>query len=336
MHEAIPQPLIHRSEEHSDCLIVGAGIAGLLAATVLEAAGFRCSILEKSRRVGGRMATRRQDGAIFDHGAQFITARDERFQAWMDRWLTLGLVKPWYELGDAGIHYRAVPGMTAIAKHLAQGLDIRREVRVKQATYSDGCWTLLTDHGQTFAGAALLLTAPVPQSLEILQTAKGAIERKDLKTLQAIRYRRCIVALAILDRPSALMSHEGALKLHGEPIQWLADNQRKGVSPSLPAITIHSTPAFAEEHCDVNDSLRLPKLLAAAAPHLQANVVSCTGHRWGFSEPIASCNREAFVNPERRLAIAGDGLAGGRVEGAALSGLTAARELAALLVSRPS
>jgi predicted NAD/FAD-dependent oxidoreductase len=133
-----------------------------------------------------------------------------------------------------------------------------------------------------------------------------------------------------------LNAHNGALKLHEEPIQWIGDNQRKGVSPDVPAVTIQSTPAFAEAHWDVDDSVRLPKLLTAAAPHLQANAVSCTGHRWGYSEPVTSFTREAFVDSGLRLAIAGDGLTGGRIEGAALSGLAAADELAALLHFPPS
>jgi predicted NAD/FAD-dependent oxidoreductase len=320
--------------QHFDCLIIGAGISGLLAATVLKTSGARCCVLEKSRGVGGRMGTRRQDGAIFDHGAQFITARDERFQVWMDRWLKLGLVQPWYELGDAGTHYRAVPGMTAIAKHLAEGMDICREVRVQQAGYDANQWTLRSDTGQLHTGSALLLTAPVPQSLSILQAGNVEMDARDLVKLKAIRFRRCIAALTILDRPSKLTAHNGALKLPGEPVQWIGDNQRKGVSPSVPAVTIHSTDAFAEAFWDIDDSLRLPKLLEAAAPHLQANVVSCKGHRWGFSEPVTSFDREAFIDRERRLAIAGDGLTGGRIEGAALSGLAAAEGLINSLIAR--
>ena len=77
--------------------------------------------------------------------------------------------------------------------------------------------------------------------------------------------------------------------------------------------------------------MRLPKLLEAASEHLGAHVVSYQGHRWGFSQPLGSFHEEAFVDPQRRLAIAGDGLTGGRVEGAALSGLAAAEALIRLI-----
>ena len=64
-----------------DALVVGAGVAGLLAATELAAAGCRVIVLEKSRGIGGRMATRRLGGAVCDHGAQFFTVRTEEFGA---------------------------------------------------------------------------------------------------------------------------------------------------------------------------------------------------------------------------------------------------------------
>jgi predicted NAD/FAD-dependent oxidoreductase len=275
------------------------------------------------------MATRRRDGAVFDHGAQFFTVRDERFKRWVSQWLALGIVAPWYELGDAGEHYRGVPGMTAVAKHLAEGIDVRRQVTVQKASRTGGEWEVRSSDGAIVAGSALLLTAPVPQALDLLEAGGFELPGDDLAKLRTIRYRRCIAALAVLDRPSALTAHGGSIKLKGEPVQWIADNQRKGVSPSVPAVTIHSTPAFAEKHWETEDALRLPELLAAAAPHVQANAVSCEWHRWGFSEPVGSFDREVFVDAGSRLAIAGDGLSGGRVEGAALSGLAAAEALAA-------
>ena len=42
----------------ADVVIVGGGIAGLVAARELVASGLRVIVLEKGRGVGGRMATR--------------------------------------------------------------------------------------------------------------------------------------------------------------------------------------------------------------------------------------------------------------------------------------
>lgn len=117
------------------------------------------------------------------------------------------------------------------------------------------------------------------------------------------------------------------MKVKEGPIQWISDNYRKGISPEVPSVTIHSTSNFADEYWDSDDSVRIPILLDAASEYLGAEVLSYQGHRWGFSQPKASFREEAYVAPGLRLAIAGDGVAGGRVEGAALSGLAAGKAL---------
>ena len=302
-----------------DCTVIGAGISGLLAAKTITDAGFSVQILEKGRGVGGRMSTRRRDGAIFDHGAQFFTVRDPRFKKWVDVWQQEDLIETWYEYGDSGKHLRAAPSMTGIAKHLAKDLEIYRETLVEQASHADH-WTVTTKDGRSLKSRALITTAPIPQSLAILDQAKITVP----DSLRSITYHRCIVAMAILDRQSPITENNGAIKLDTEPIQWIGDNQRKGISPQ-PALTIHSTPAFAEQHWDTPNEERIPLLIEAAKSHLgEAKVLSTDGHRWGFSQPTSAYSEEAYIDRPIRLAIAGDGLVGGRVEGAALSGLTAA------------
>jgi hypothetical protein len=69
---------------NADVLVIGAGMAGLSAATALQKAGFKPLILDKGKQLGGRMANRRVGGATFDHGAQFVTARDPRFAALLE------------------------------------------------------------------------------------------------------------------------------------------------------------------------------------------------------------------------------------------------------------
>jgi predicted NAD/FAD-dependent oxidoreductase len=56
-------------------VVVGAGISGCVCAYELSKAGHEVVVVEKGRGVGGRMATRRMQGARIDHGAQFLTAR---------------------------------------------------------------------------------------------------------------------------------------------------------------------------------------------------------------------------------------------------------------------
>lgn len=69
-------------------------MAGLTAAGVLRKGGWQVVLLDKGRRAGGRMATRRQGQSRFDHGAQFFMVRDGRFEEAVREWEWTGWVKP--------------------------------------------------------------------------------------------------------------------------------------------------------------------------------------------------------------------------------------------------
>ncbi len=58
--------------ENVDTVVVGAGVAGLTAARLLEIAGHRCVLVEARDRIGGRVSTDRSDGRVTDLGASWI------------------------------------------------------------------------------------------------------------------------------------------------------------------------------------------------------------------------------------------------------------------------
>jgi hypothetical protein len=58
--------------DDADVLVVGAGLAGLRAAQVLDAAGQRVIIVDGADRVGGRLSSRRVEGFVLDRGFQLI------------------------------------------------------------------------------------------------------------------------------------------------------------------------------------------------------------------------------------------------------------------------
>ena len=57
-----------------DCIIVGAGLAGLSAARDLQSAGISTLVIESSDRPGGRVKSDLIDGYILDHGFQVFNS----------------------------------------------------------------------------------------------------------------------------------------------------------------------------------------------------------------------------------------------------------------------
>ena len=100
-------------------------------------------------------------------------------------------------------------------------------------------WVVTTETAERFSGRALLLTPPVPQSLQLLAACNVA-SRAVRGDLEQIEYAPCLALLAELPGAS-LIPEPGGLWFDGEPISWMADNRCKGVSPGAGA-AITSTP----------------------------------------------------------------------------------------------
>src|SRR5262245_4424808 len=66
----------------ADVAIVGAGLAGLMAARVLAAAGLEPVVLEARDRIGGRVVNQPiGDGAVVEMGGQYVPEQDARLRA---------------------------------------------------------------------------------------------------------------------------------------------------------------------------------------------------------------------------------------------------------------
>ncbi len=303
-------------------VVVGAGISGLLLARALRDAGHSVVVLEKSRGVGGRMATKRVGETSFDQGAQFFTARTPEFSRLVETWVQAGTATAWP--GTEHRRWIGTPAMTAVPKALAEGLDVRREAKVTAARRrDDGGWDLAIEGQPTLAAGRLLLTCPVPQALAMLG-AGGTVLPADLAAaLGRLTYHPCLALLAVLKGPSAVPA-EGVAPAGG-PLRWLADNVRKGIARGVPAaVTLHAAPEYSAQHYATAEADVTAELLAAAAPWLGAPVVATALHRWKFGEPAATHPEPCVWRPELGLGFAGDAFGGPKVEGAARSGLALA------------
>ena len=275
------------------------------------------------------MATRRIGGGRVDHGAQYFTARHPRFITLAEKWLETGVIREWFrhlpeDHNPMGYpRYCGIHGMSDLPKHLAKRLDVHCSERVAALRRNGSCWIAQTDAGRSFAGDILVVTAPLPQALDLLETSGEDVAGVDTAALRKIRYEKGLAVLAVMDGPSGLAGF-GGCKIAQEPICWMADNQMKGVSPEVPTVTIHATAQFAEAHWDSEDAVRKPIMLEAAASYLQSRVVESVCHRWGFTLPLNPWKERLYCSNELRLVLAGDAFGGPRVEGAALSGLAAA------------
>jgi renalase len=314
-------------QHKTDVLIVGAGMAGLTAASELQQNGHNVIVFDKGRGVGGRLASRRIGLATFDHGAQFMTGRDPRFAAAIDEWRRIGVVEEWYRSPAQGTEghprWRGKPAMTAVAKHLARSLNVLLGKRIVMVRRDAAGWVAALENGETVYAGAVLLTPPVPQSLALMDAGLVEMPPEARAHLESIEYDPCLAVMLVLGGPSRIPP-PGCLSPREGPIAWIADNQMKGAS-ATPAVTIHATAAFSRKHWDRDRRGSVRELLRAAEPWLGSNVTEFQVHGWRYSKPICTDENPCFVlSQSPPLVLAGDAFAGPRLEGAAISGWAAA------------
>jgi len=308
------------------CVIIGAGLSGLIAARTLHDAGHVTTVVDKGRAVGGRLATRRIGEGTFDHGAQFFTVRDPEFARLTDEWISAGVVREWcrgFEAGgDGHPRYIGTTGMTAIAKYLAQDLSVRCSSLVFSLAREGAGWRVTLDDGTHISCDAIVMTCPIAQSFGFAFTA--GVELPD--DLRVIDYHRTLALLAVLDSPSEVPA-PGGLQNPDETFSFIGDNMAKGIS-RVPAVTFHANPEWSLAHWDTphDDAHRL--LTELAAPYIgNAKIVESNYKKWRFATPQQQWPKHCWVHDSGNFVLAGDAFFGPRIEGAALSGLAAARAL---------
>ncbi len=327
-------------------LIIGAGVAGLLAAQDLQKHGFDVTVLDKGRGLGGRMATRRinigERTGKADHGVQYITAYTPRFTVTVAEMLEERILQPWNVNGDAAAtppkrsRYIAPEGMTSVAKYFARGLQTRLNERVHTLRAETTGWTALTDNHE-YQADALLITAPIPQALMLLETAEQKVlSDEEHHALSSVEYIPCITLM--LGLGDEYVSALGKRKMRFEgtrAVMWFADNREKGISPDVPTLTLHTSAEFAKEHWETREEELVPMLLDELSDYISKDLVQAYSlHRWRFSRVSKPYPARFFAatSAPAPLVLAGDAFAADtpivtRVEDAALSGWAASEYL---------
>lgn len=319
-----------------DAVVVGAGLGGLLAADVLRRRNRHVLVVDKARGVGGRLATRRLDDLVVDHGAQFFTAYDPDFVQRVEEWVQAGVVRRWStgfagpdgSLKDNGVaRYCGTTGMTAIAKYLAKDIQVRLQTKVTRVVPGANEWLIHAEDGSTVGARALLLTPPVPQTLALLEAAPVPLPPALRENLLATDYSSTLTLIVRLAGPSNVPD-PGGIWMSGEPLLWITDNRRKGISPAGTVVTIHAGPEFSQDQWTNPDATITATMLEAAAPWIGRDIQETQLHRWKYSVPLRVFPDPFVLVPDLPpLVLAGDAFGGPRIEAAALSGLAAGAEL---------
>ena len=186
--------------------VIGAGLAGLVCAGALADHGLRVTVFDKGRSPGGRATSRRADGGrVFDHGAQFFTARGEWLSRQVLAWERDGVVARWSpRVGQASPQQRrggetwwvGAPRMGALAAHLARPLDVRLGHAVSALARSEGQWSLTgvaADAAFSHHADTLIVAVPAAQCAALLAPVSNLY-----KEVAAVEQTPCWAVMAVV------------------------------------------------------------------------------------------------------------------------------------------
>jgi hypothetical protein len=328
-----------------DIAVIGAGMAGLACAQQLHQAGYNVLILEKSRGLGGRIATRRLYDTCADHGTCYLQPKGELMQQFVQMLCDRHILQVWadpvaeFQSLNSAFRYVAPAGINAIAKFLGQGLEIWRSGRVQAIALNDSHWhlTLASTHPEAtanqrseIAAQAVVVAIPAPQALTLLEPLS------DLSTLchqlRSVEFNPCLSVIAgypIQLEPKP--DWQAVSFVDNSDLAWVGwdSSKRQAKAGNYEVFVVQSSGDFARGYLEAED-------LQPAGYELLAKASECLlpwlakpewmqVHRWRYAFPSRPLE-QAYLIAETALPLVccGDWCGGGFVEGAMHSGIAAA------------
>jgi predicted NAD/FAD-dependent oxidoreductase len=219
--------------------------------------------------------------------------------------------------------------MNALGKRLAEGLTVTRETRAVALRPADGAWEVEVEGGTRRRAPRVLVTAPVPQALELLRTVELPTALRD--GLEAVAYAPCFAVMA--GYPDAPAPAWPGVRLPDHPdLAWIAnDGTKRDASGGGSVLVLHATADFTRRRYDDPPSAIVADLLRAASAVVPwAERPAWTDHqRWRYAQAEAPHPARALRVADG-LVLCGDAFGGdqaARLESAYLSGLAAAAAL---------
>lgn len=323
--------------------IIGCGMSGLTLAYELKDHA-DVVVFEKSRGVGGRIASRRYKDLSFDHGAQFFTIQTESFYNFLEPLIKNSQIKRWdadfanldgksvikqYQWDKNYPHYVGVPSMNSIAKFLSKDLDIRLQKTVVSLKKED-LWTLYDDQGNDLGTFDWVIsTAPPKQSAEILPK-----EVSFHKKFEEVKMQGCFSLMLVFPDKSIQKTWDVAL-VKNSKFSWISWNHTKPGRNAQPSIVALSSNEWADQNIDRDKNDVKKELCKELSEILNVSIeekaIHSDLHLWRYANlPKQKEANRYLMDSEKQLASCGDWCLHGRIEAAFTSGY----ELATVLKER--
>jgi renalase len=293
--------------EKVDC-VIGAGIAGLTITHDLMAGGNSPLILDKGRTPGGRMATRRFEGGLFDHGLPAIEPGAKSVEL-IQAGTGAGILES-IEMEGQTV-FASPTGLSALGKYLGSTLDLKLQARAGSARREGDSVVLPVENGdgedfEVEVTGTLFVTAPLPQAQELVGNLFGST-LTDLPN----PYSRCLVGLAVLDDEADLPGGPLLRDLDGPDFERLVLEFLK-FPDRAPGLSLRATALASDRLFDVDSGEQHSFFLKGYADlGIEVDSDRLQVKKWGYSQPTGG-SRETHLTIDTggvRVIVCGDAFA---------------------------
>ncbi len=334
--------------------IIGAGMSGLAAAHTLQDMGHTVTLFEQMGEVGGRATTQQREGYIYDSGAQYIKPGPVSTPFVTERFALPDLVdipKPVWIFDQQGNIQEGDPlqnaeakwnyrnGLIALARRMAEGLDVRLHTPIARVQHTARGWQLFSQANQPFSPFdRLLITIPAPQAADLIAVSilPDSLQERIVDLLRAARYNPIISVMLGYTPPPRERPYYALVNTdRAHPISWLAWEHEKSSNraPEGSGLLIaQMAPAYSRRHHDTADEEVIHDTISHVVDLLQEPLhmpVFTDIRRWPLALPFQKADADALnaLMLPSGLAFCGDSFTGGRVHLALEHGVNVAKQL---------
>ncbi|MES1265105.1 MAG: FAD-dependent oxidoreductase, partial [Variovorax sp.] len=278
-----------------------------------------------------------------DHGAQYFTVRDARFEKVLAT--APRLVKPWSanavrvldphgRVAEAALparepHWVAVPAMDALARHWAQPLLAggrvefqTRVTRIERDALDAHRWQLQThgsqDSNHVYSGFDAVMLA-IPHALAAGLLRQSGLAAPFTKAIEAVDVAPCWTLMlafpqAAQPTPTQLGPQWNAALSTHHRIAWLARESSKPGRDPIERWTVQASADWSEEHLEDDGPRVQAKLLKAFAEvtGIHAEPAHAQVHRWRWAKTTKALGRSHLWDAKQALGVCGDWCLGHR------------------------
>ena len=318
--------------------IIGAGITGVTVANLLQKK-YNLTVFEKSRGVGGRIATRRAEPYQFNHGAQYFKIENKEFKDFLQPLILNKIIKP-LEANQIEIfnkkvikrtkiynkkYFTAESKMNSVVKYLINNnFSIKLLCKIEKIIKKNDKWFII-DSGQVSFGPYdwLIITIPPNQAIEILYN-----NFKFLDIIKKIKMRSCYSLMLGFDEIKEF-DFDTALFLD-EDVRWLSISKKILEKKEYYNLLINSSYNFAEQNINGSKDKISNYLIKQVSDILQCklnNYKHKALHFWKYAMSEKNNNLGSLFDEDLKVIVCGDWCMNGKVEGGFLSAKDAVNKL---------